>query len=54
MGVLQAWQSITERIAAALQQLESQSPPNRVQIEGHGKPQEAGSQQPPVEPQPTV
>ncbi|KAK9815022.1 hypothetical protein WJX73_005063 [Symbiochloris irregularis] len=49
-----AWRSITERIASALQELEARTPPNRVQIEGHGKPAAPGQQQPPLEPHPTA
>ena len=51
---VQAWKDITMRIAAALKELEKQSPPNWVQIEGHGSPKAIPDSQAPVEGHPAL
>ena len=50
----QVWQAITLRMAEALQELEKRSPPNWVQIEGHGSRDRDAEQQAPLEPHPDV
>lgn len=50
----QAWRGITARIAAALLELEEQSPSNPVQVQGHGWQGHHTHQSPPLEPHPAI